>query len=482
MKISKLSFLIWAALLIQLTTGFFSEGFHHFDEHFQIFEFMNFKLGGTPQDALPWEFRYQMRSWLLPGLILPLSKLYFFLGFQNPFALATLIRILFTIFSFFATHLLLKSLREEFTSESQFLWIYALAQLSWFVPYIHARTSSENASLALLMIACSFIIPMTRNQKYSLAKLLWSGFFLGLCFHIRYQMAFALLGLLSFIVVYHRKLLMPLTFGSILALALGVAVDGWGYGDFSLPAWNYFHENIIYHKSSYFGVTPWWDYFRLLFLRGIPPLSIVYMVSAFYFWWKFPRHIFSWITVPFFLGHVIIGHKELRFLFFLIAIGPIQLGYLLPYLKEKISLLLLKRVGSALIFINAILLLSVMFTPAQSAIGFYRYLFQQKNILPNEILSLGGDPTRLVTLRPWFYVPKTPTFSETTLEQVKNKNENFWIFLNRGEDWVNLKDSKACQIQYSSSPLWIWNINWAPLKFLQRSRAWIIASCGLSTT
>jgi len=45
-----------------------SAGYYHADEQFQTLEFAGAKLGLTPVEALPWEHRLRMRSWLQPGL------------------------------------------------------------------------------------------------------------------------------------------------------------------------------------------------------------------------------------------------------------------------------------------------------------------------------------------------------------------------------------------------------------------------------
>ena len=47
---------------------FFSTGFQHFDEHFQILEFVNLKWGGIRGESLAWEYREKIRPWFQPWL------------------------------------------------------------------------------------------------------------------------------------------------------------------------------------------------------------------------------------------------------------------------------------------------------------------------------------------------------------------------------------------------------------------------------
>ena len=58
------SLLILAAIV--LVTAWFSETFYFPDEHYQILEFMAFKLGITPAAELPWEFSARIRPWFQP--------------------------------------------------------------------------------------------------------------------------------------------------------------------------------------------------------------------------------------------------------------------------------------------------------------------------------------------------------------------------------------------------------------------------------
>ena len=56
---------------------FFSEGYYHFDEHFQVIEFAGLKFGINQASDLPWEYHSQLRSGLMPLIVFILAK-----GFQ----------------------------------------------------------------------------------------------------------------------------------------------------------------------------------------------------------------------------------------------------------------------------------------------------------------------------------------------------------------------------------------------------------------
>ncbi|MEO6759288.1 MAG: hypothetical protein ABIO24_07520, partial [Saprospiraceae bacterium] len=57
-----------AGFLVYGVTAWFSAGYHHPDEHFQLLELANYKLGGTTAAELSWEFRDRIRPGLQPWI------------------------------------------------------------------------------------------------------------------------------------------------------------------------------------------------------------------------------------------------------------------------------------------------------------------------------------------------------------------------------------------------------------------------------
>ena len=60
--------------VVTLVTAWFSETFYFPDEHYQILEFMAFKLGITPAAELPWEFSARIRPWFQPLVYFLIAK------------------------------------------------------------------------------------------------------------------------------------------------------------------------------------------------------------------------------------------------------------------------------------------------------------------------------------------------------------------------------------------------------------------------
>src|SRR5688572_24767330 len=84
---------------LYLITAWFSIGFHHFDEHYQILEFAGYKIGFNAADNLAWEFPSQIRPGLQPFLAFVLIKLLSLIQITDPFIQAFFIRCVSAAFS-----------------------------------------------------------------------------------------------------------------------------------------------------------------------------------------------------------------------------------------------------------------------------------------------------------------------------------------------------------------------------------------------
>jgi phosphatidylinositol glycan class B len=66
-------YLLSATALLILT--YFSVGYYHPDEHFQILEFARWKLDPSRSEPLPWEFYHQMRPAIQPVMVVVIHKI-----------------------------------------------------------------------------------------------------------------------------------------------------------------------------------------------------------------------------------------------------------------------------------------------------------------------------------------------------------------------------------------------------------------------
>ena len=113
---------IWGLFFLCIA-AFFSKGFHHPDEHFQILEMAALKLGLTSPGDLPWEFHEKMRSAFQPWLAVGVDRLGCRLGICDPFFITILLRLLSAVLSWLASYSLLKTFLNDLKSN----WSKSLA-------------------------------------------------------------------------------------------------------------------------------------------------------------------------------------------------------------------------------------------------------------------------------------------------------------------------------------------------------------------
>ena len=272
-------------LIVQVIAAWFSIGYHHPDEHFQILEFCNYKLGFSPASDLPWEFATKCRTAVLPFIIFIFAKPLLFLGLYNPFAIAFLLRLLMGIFTWVVSCNLVKLLLPQFTTTTGKLVFILCTFFLWYVPYLGVRFSSENLAGLLFFLSVALLLkPASLPSQQKFAQLFIIGFLLCLSVFIRLQMAFAIAGLAAWVLFIRKvnlKEIGMLTTGGLLAIALCIGIDYWFYGTWILTPYNYFNVNILQHAAANFGVFPWWYYLQLFLSYATVPLSIALAVAIF---------------------------------------------------------------------------------------------------------------------------------------------------------------------------------------------------------
>ena len=158
----------WMAvsLALHLVTAYFSVGYHSADEYFQILEFLNFKLGGTPLSDLAVEFGERMRPWTQPFIYWCLVKVWQALGIDSPFTWATSFRLLTSLIGWLSLLALAWRAREWF-SKNERAWRFCVraAALLWFLPALHARPSSESLAGSAFLIGLALVDWLSSRHK-----------------------------------------------------------------------------------------------------------------------------------------------------------------------------------------------------------------------------------------------------------------------------------------------------------------------------
>jgi GPI mannosyltransferase 3 len=472
----------WIALLTFVLAAYFSVGYHHPDEHFQILEFASYKLGNIPAEDLPWEFEAQIRPGLQVFLAFSVFKALSFIGITDPFLLVFVLRLITAVLAWLVIRRLGLKLLDQFATEKGRKLFFAMIFFLWFVPYTSARFSSENLS-GLTFLASLYLLLVVKDGKVRLplAALLLSGLLLGFTFYLRFQMGFAMLGLALWLILIQKIKIGHLFFlatGCLAGLLVGHWADYWLYEEWVITPVNYFTANVVEDVASNWGVSPWWNYFYLFCVQVIPPLSMVLLLFFFYGISKNLRSVFLWILIPFLIAHFMVPHKETRFMFpmifpfiFLVASG---MDY---FISRGKWLYAGKLVFILLLIMNVPLLLYRSFSPAREQVAYYEFLYDFAAEKPIEVVCFEHDIYRQVDLQISFYrsphitckVIPDESFFESYL--IAEKPARVYLVERRLDSGFRYNGYEV-QLLYSILPDWVTQININ--NWTSRARIWKI--------
>src|SRR5258708_4511482 len=216
---------IVGVVCVHAAAAFFNGGFLNADEHYQIIEFAQYKMGRQSLSGLAWEYAVRMRPALQPWLAFVVIRFCRAFDIASPFATALGLRLLSTVIALWTSlEVCVRCLR---SIEARWLRVTALGAsfLLWITPTVHGRFSSENWGGALLvgglclMLDAADAWPARRAKVAALgacAGLVWSA-----AFYCRFQLGFAIAGAGIWMVLVRRG---PV--GLVVALAAAFFVRG----------------------------------------------------------------------------------------------------------------------------------------------------------------------------------------------------------------------------------------------------------------
>jgi phosphatidylinositol glycan class B len=355
-------------LLPLFICSYFSVGFHHFDEHFQILEYANYKMGYSSASDLPWEFGEKIRPTLQPWITVLFWKISNLFFEFNPFQFAFFLRFLTAVLSVVA----LVGIRHTFihtVAPQNVNWYYRFSFLLWFMPFVMVRYSSETWSALFFVFGLIVTFSKPKIWKYFLA-----GLFFASSFWFRFQIAFMIFGLglwLIFIKKEDFKYLVCMFFGFMTLSLLFIYLDTIFYNQLVFTPFNYFKETILISSKNFGSYGAW--YYPLMFsLHLVPPISIIILFFILKYFYQNPKSSLTWISISFVLPHFIISHKEIRFLFPLFVFLPL----ILSSFQNNFSFLIqkFKITYQIIIILNCVLLVFIMFKPADIRIFNFKQL------------------------------------------------------------------------------------------------------------
>lgn len=383
---------VFAAIIVLAIACWFSLGFHQGDEHFQIIEFAGWKLGVVSEAQLAWEFQEQMRPAAQPAIAYLVHKAFGLFGEVNPFHFAFFLRLLSEGFFLLVMRRIWQRYAPLFPNEQLTRWLALGVLFSWCAIYSGVRFSGENWSgltLALGLLTYPISSPTDAKNTFFTANnsprihALLAGLCLGIAFLFRYQVAIMIVGFLGWLLFIKREDWQNFSLvilGGIIAVLFGLILDHWFYGEWVLAPWNYLRVNLIEGVAATFGTAPWWDYFRQVFERGVPPLSLVYIIATLWFCWRFRRDPVTWMIIPFLLVHFSLSRKDVRFLFPLLPWIPVMvLAGIQQLRKHQPNLWLDKtwrqRGVKTLWGLNLLLVAIIIFRPVNKMVHANKFIY-----------------------------------------------------------------------------------------------------------
>jgi phosphatidylinositol glycan class B len=470
----KLKYIYSLSILLLIITAFYSSGYYHFDEHFQILEFAGLKLNLTSAINLPWEYQYQMRPAIQPALVVLLYNIFNVFGLNNPFTITIFLRILSATIAFFGMYLIYKSYILSISEEKLKKWFIILSFFLWFMIFNNVRFSSENWSGSIFLIAFSlFNIKQSKNRLFPV----FIGLLMGLSFLFRYQTGFLITGFILWHLFIKKDVIKSLflVLGILIIIGVGIIIDRWFYGTWSITTWNYFNENILQNKISNFGIEPWWYYIEKIFIQAVPPFSLIFILSFFIVFIFKRKDLLTWTIFPFLLVHFFIGHKEIRFLFPLIGFLPIIIIKAFEIINSKLTMSLVENryidfFAKTFLFVNIIILLFDAFTPADNQISLYNKIYSNYKE-PTTLYFIGDNPYHRV-LDIYFYKRKNLEIkSIPSIEDIDFNINRKLLFVTKDKNILTSINAQKTLI-YSTFPNWIrvFNLN----HWIERANCWYV--------
>lgn len=372
-----------AALAIHLLTAWFSVGYQYQDEQSQIMDFAGHKMGMVRTDQLSWEYNQQIRPGIQPFMVVCVYRALNLFRITNPFFCAFIMRLFSTIFGWLSVLFLTKEFCKRIESMYWRRLLVLLSCFMWPVAFVQSHFSCESISGSAFFLGLAAILAYQRKNekgKNQVALLLIAGALIGFAFVIRIQTVFMVAGLglwCIFIGRFSFKNMVIMALPGIVVIGISSVFDYWLYGNWVFTIYKYFYVNLILGKANTFGTSPFYYYFYLYYISLIPVFSIFIMGCIVHSWFRYPKHILTWICVPFFIGHSLIAHKEVRFLWPMMDAIPMLL--ILPFYKldpKQIKNRLTKWVLGMMWALNFILLIFFTIKPGNNAFPMYEYLYK----------------------------------------------------------------------------------------------------------
>jgi GPI mannosyltransferase 3 len=294
-----------AALALRLAVACRFEQFDHPDALFQYLEQAHRLVYGY--GFIPWEYRFGVRNWLLPGALAGLLAFFRFLGLDQPTFYVPLIKSTFAILSVsmvYASYVTGRNLFGEQTAR-----LAAVFAAFWYELIAASVLATPEVLGAYAVFGSLALLSGAPGRR----RTMLAGLLLGTAVALRVQYALPA-GALWAVVVLARGWRSARSAGvaGAAALACAGALDAWTWGLPFMSFYNYIDLNVVKGVSLIFGQEPM-DFYLGELMSASSWLYAIAVAGGVLTWRK------SWpvlllvacVLVP----HSLLSHKEYRFVF-----------------------------------------------------------------------------------------------------------------------------------------------------------------------
>lgn len=396
------------ALLIFVLTAIFSIGHNKSDEHYQILEFAQYKMGKISAEELPWEFKENMRPTVQPWIVVGMVSMLQSVQITNPFFITLLFRLMTALLLWLIMVKFNRELCKIYFKDKTWLILFcACTFFLWYVPFNSVRFSSESYATIFLLSGLYCLFKDLRNIKF----LSLAGLFMGLSVMFKAQMGLCVLGVFIGLLFLKKVPLIKLLslFAGIFGVVLfGLFLDIQFYDEFVFTPYNFIKANLVGGKASEFGTAPFYYYLIVFLMVTIPPINLVLPVAFFSGLHKLKMSPIVWAIVPYLLAHSIIAHKEVRFLlpvqYLMIFVTVYGLSV---YFKDKKIRNYQRNLIKVAVVLNSLVLLYMGYKPAKGKVRYQKFLYEHIAEGNHIVISTKKDYYKIMgDMNTTFYRPK----------------------------------------------------------------------------
>jgi hypothetical protein len=312
-------------LALRLALAFTSDTIHHPDETFQYLEQGHRIAFGY--GYIPWEYRFGVRSYLIPLGISGLLSACRILNLDDPLLYGYLVKAVCCLVStslIYSLYFIGRRLASEQAGR-----LAAILACFWYeLVYFAHRPIPEMLAAYCLTGALAFLLSSSDCRRP-----LCFGLLAGLAAALRLQYLLVTVLFCGYAgVIWPRKEALKALAGVLFILAVVGSLDYLVWGKFLISYYNSYLYNATYNLSSLFGSQNWYFYPAVIIIASTGVLPLLAGLALFL--WRS-----AWLPLAcvagIVLSHALIPHKEYRFVLATIPLLLVVAAIAVTELSER---------------------------------------------------------------------------------------------------------------------------------------------------